>query len=155
MPVVCRGFRIPGPIRPFGVTKNDRRIGVFLIRVAPNIEISPPRASLRATGAFKPGMLVGCMIGDEVQNDTKAASVGFGFPVDVRSPVAEYVSIPRSYVVLQRINLGLFAVLGELSATAASKTLSRNARARLTLVATPPAATRSPTRPRSQQDLRP
>jgi len=37
---------------------------------------------------------------------------------DVRSPVAEYVSIPRSYVVLQRINLGLFAVIGELSATA-------------------------------------
>jgi predicted unusual protein kinase regulating ubiquinone biosynthesis (AarF/ABC1/UbiB family) len=37
---------------------------------------------------------------------------------DVRSPVAEYVSIPRSYVVLQRINLGLFAILGELSATA-------------------------------------
>jgi hypothetical protein len=35
----------------------------------------------------------------------------------VRSPVAGYVSIPRSYVVLQRINLGLFAVLGELSAT--------------------------------------
>jgi predicted unusual protein kinase regulating ubiquinone biosynthesis (AarF/ABC1/UbiB family) len=37
---------------------------------------------------------------------------------DVRSPVAAYVSIPRSYVVLQRINLGLFAVLGELCATA-------------------------------------
>jgi len=36
----------------------------------------------------------------------------------VRSPVAEFVSIPRSYVVLQRINLGLFAVLGEMSATA-------------------------------------
>jgi predicted unusual protein kinase regulating ubiquinone biosynthesis (AarF/ABC1/UbiB family) len=37
---------------------------------------------------------------------------------DVRSPVAEYVSVPRSYVILQRINLGLFAILGELSATA-------------------------------------
>jgi len=37
---------------------------------------------------------------------------------DMRSPVAPYVSIPRSYVVLQRINLGLFAVLGELGATA-------------------------------------
>jgi predicted unusual protein kinase regulating ubiquinone biosynthesis (AarF/ABC1/UbiB family) len=37
---------------------------------------------------------------------------------DVRSPVAKYVSIPRSYVVLQRINLGLFAVLGDLTATA-------------------------------------
>jgi hypothetical protein len=37
---------------------------------------------------------------------------------DLRSPVAEYVSIPRSYVILQRINLGLFALLGDLSATA-------------------------------------
>jgi predicted unusual protein kinase regulating ubiquinone biosynthesis (AarF/ABC1/UbiB family) len=37
---------------------------------------------------------------------------------DLRSPVAEFIAIPRSYVVLQRINLGLFAVLGELSATA-------------------------------------
>jgi predicted unusual protein kinase regulating ubiquinone biosynthesis (AarF/ABC1/UbiB family) len=37
---------------------------------------------------------------------------------DVRSPVAQYVSVPRSYVILQRINLGLFAVLGELTATA-------------------------------------
>jgi predicted unusual protein kinase regulating ubiquinone biosynthesis (AarF/ABC1/UbiB family) len=37
---------------------------------------------------------------------------------DVRSPVAEYASIPRSYVILQRINLGLFALLGDLHATA-------------------------------------
>jgi predicted unusual protein kinase regulating ubiquinone biosynthesis (AarF/ABC1/UbiB family) len=37
---------------------------------------------------------------------------------DVRSPVAQYVAIPRSYVVLQRINLGMFAVLGEMAATA-------------------------------------
>jgi predicted unusual protein kinase regulating ubiquinone biosynthesis (AarF/ABC1/UbiB family) len=37
---------------------------------------------------------------------------------DPRSPVAGYISVPQSYVILQRINLGLFAVLGELSATA-------------------------------------
>jgi len=37
---------------------------------------------------------------------------------DLRSPVADYISVPRPYVILQRINLGLFAVLGELSATA-------------------------------------
>jgi predicted unusual protein kinase regulating ubiquinone biosynthesis (AarF/ABC1/UbiB family) len=37
---------------------------------------------------------------------------------DVRSPVAGYVSVPRAYVILQRINLGLFALLGELNATA-------------------------------------
>jgi predicted unusual protein kinase regulating ubiquinone biosynthesis (AarF/ABC1/UbiB family) len=37
---------------------------------------------------------------------------------DLRSPVADYISVPRPYVILQRINLGLFAVLGDLSATA-------------------------------------
>jgi predicted unusual protein kinase regulating ubiquinone biosynthesis (AarF/ABC1/UbiB family) len=37
---------------------------------------------------------------------------------DLRSPVAAWVAVPRSYVILQRINLGLFAVLGELNATA-------------------------------------
>jgi predicted unusual protein kinase regulating ubiquinone biosynthesis (AarF/ABC1/UbiB family) len=37
---------------------------------------------------------------------------------DLRSPVAEYASVPRSYVILQRINLGLFALLGDLHATA-------------------------------------
>jgi predicted unusual protein kinase regulating ubiquinone biosynthesis (AarF/ABC1/UbiB family) len=43
---------------------------------------------------------------------------------DLRSPVAEYVSIPRSYVILQRINLGLFALLGELTATADWRTIA-------------------------------
>jgi hypothetical protein len=37
---------------------------------------------------------------------------------DLRSPVAAHVAVPRSYVILQRINLGLFALLGELNATA-------------------------------------
>jgi predicted unusual protein kinase regulating ubiquinone biosynthesis (AarF/ABC1/UbiB family) len=37
---------------------------------------------------------------------------------DMRSPVAQYARIPRSYVILQRINLGLFALLGEMKATA-------------------------------------
>ena len=37
---------------------------------------------------------------------------------DVRSPVTTYARIPRSYVILQRINLGLFGLLGELTATA-------------------------------------
>jgi predicted unusual protein kinase regulating ubiquinone biosynthesis (AarF/ABC1/UbiB family) len=37
---------------------------------------------------------------------------------DFGSPLAGYAAIPQSYVVLQRINLGLFAVLGEMHATA-------------------------------------
>src|SRR5580698_572814 len=43
---------------------------------------------------------------------------------DVRSPLAEYIAIPQSYVILQRINLGLFAILGELSATADWRAIS-------------------------------
>jgi len=46
------------------------------------------------------------------------ASAVAGRLVDVRSPLAAYVRLPRSYVILQRINLGLYALLGELSATA-------------------------------------
>ncbi|HEX3606272.1 MAG TPA: AarF/ABC1/UbiB kinase family protein [Candidatus Dormibacteraeota bacterium] len=37
---------------------------------------------------------------------------------DTRGPLAAYSDIPRAYVVLQRINLGLYAVLGSLEATA-------------------------------------
>jgi predicted unusual protein kinase regulating ubiquinone biosynthesis (AarF/ABC1/UbiB family) len=43
---------------------------------------------------------------------------------DLRSPVASFISVPRSYVILQRINLGLFAILGELSATANWRTIA-------------------------------
>ncbi len=43
---------------------------------------------------------------------------------DLRSPVAAYISVPQPYVILQRINLGLFAVLGELSATADWRAIS-------------------------------
>ena len=43
---------------------------------------------------------------------------------DLRSPVADYICVPQPYVVLQRINLGLFAVLGELSATADWRAIS-------------------------------
>jgi predicted unusual protein kinase regulating ubiquinone biosynthesis (AarF/ABC1/UbiB family) len=52
----------------------------------------------------------------EVTGDYASAVVRRFF--DVRSPVAQYARIPQSYVVLQRINLGLFALLGDMHATA-------------------------------------
>jgi len=36
---------------------------------------------------------------------------------DFGNPLAAYANIPRSYVILQRINIGLFAVLGDMAAT--------------------------------------
>jgi predicted unusual protein kinase regulating ubiquinone biosynthesis (AarF/ABC1/UbiB family) len=37
---------------------------------------------------------------------------------DARGPLAPYSDVPREYVIMQRINLGLYAVLGSLGATA-------------------------------------
>jgi hypothetical protein len=35
---------------------------------------------------------------------------------DRSSPIAQYATVPRSFVFIQRINLGLYALLGELEA---------------------------------------
>ncbi|HEY6496372.1 MAG TPA: AarF/ABC1/UbiB kinase family protein [Trebonia sp.] len=43
---------------------------------------------------------------------------------DFKSPLAAYAKIPRPYVIVQRINLGLFAILGQMNATADWRGLS-------------------------------
>ena len=44
--------------------------------------------------------------------------------VDFKSPLAAYAKIPRSYVIVQRINLGVFSVLGQMHATADWRAIS-------------------------------
>jgi predicted unusual protein kinase regulating ubiquinone biosynthesis (AarF/ABC1/UbiB family) len=44
--------------------------------------------------------------------------------VDFKSPLAAYAKIPRSYVIIQRINLGVFSILGEMHATADWRAIS-------------------------------
>jgi hypothetical protein len=36
---------------------------------------------------------------------------------DRTSPIAQYATVPKAFVFIQRINLGLYALLGELRAT--------------------------------------
>ena len=36
---------------------------------------------------------------------------------DRSSPIAQYATVPKTFVFIQRINLGLYALLGELQAT--------------------------------------
>jgi predicted unusual protein kinase regulating ubiquinone biosynthesis (AarF/ABC1/UbiB family) len=55
--------------------------------------------------------------GPRTMTGSYASSVSRKF-FDFHSPLTPYARIPRSYVILQRINLGLFALLGDLSATA-------------------------------------
>ena len=90
------------------------------------------RASLENAGFLRPGAPLGTQAiidhlavfydtirepGPLTITSDYASSVVRRF-FDLRSPVAGYIAVPRPYVLLQRINLGLFAVLGELSATA-------------------------------------
>ncbi|MCU1367016.1 MAG: hypothetical protein JWN39_2655, partial [Ilumatobacteraceae bacterium] len=37
--------------------------------------------------------------------------------IDSGSPISQYATVPKSFVFIQRINLGLYAILGELHAT--------------------------------------
>jgi predicted unusual protein kinase regulating ubiquinone biosynthesis (AarF/ABC1/UbiB family) len=65
------------------------------------------------------GQFYGTVLRDEPMTITSAyASSLFRRYFDARTPLAPYTNIPRTYVILQRINLGLYAVLGSLNATA-------------------------------------
>ena len=96
------------------------------------------RASLENAGFLRPGAPVSTQAivehlavfydtirepGPRTITSDYASSVVRRF-FDVRSPVAAHIAVPRPYVILQRINLGLFAVLGELSATADWRAIS-------------------------------
>jgi predicted unusual protein kinase regulating ubiquinone biosynthesis (AarF/ABC1/UbiB family) len=121
----------------FGMVKHFADADVMpLMQMARNLCVNDDpgrfRASMEAAGFLVPGApLTDAQIVDhlavfyqliresrtvEVTSDYASAVVRRFF--DVRSPVAQYARIPQSYVVLQRINLGLFALLGEIHATA-------------------------------------
>jgi predicted unusual protein kinase regulating ubiquinone biosynthesis (AarF/ABC1/UbiB family) len=65
------------------------------------------------------GHFYGTVLKDEPMTITSAyaSSIVRRF-FDARGPLAPYSDVPREYVVMQRINLGLYAVLGSLNATA-------------------------------------
>ena len=65
------------------------------------------------------GQFYGTVLTDTPMTITKEyASTLFRRYFDSRTPLAPYTNIPRTYVILQRINLGLYAMLGSLNATA-------------------------------------
>ena len=90
------------------------------------------RASLEQAGFLKAGAPVptqvvvdrfgqfyGTVLRDEPMTLTPAyASAIVRRFFDARGPLAPYSNVPREYVIMQRINLGLYAVLGSLHATA-------------------------------------
>ena len=90
------------------------------------------RSALERAGFLKPGapvttetvvdrfgLFYSTVLRDEPMTITPAlASAIVRRFFDAKGPLAPYSDVPRAYVILQRINLGLYAVLGSLNATA-------------------------------------
>jgi predicted unusual protein kinase regulating ubiquinone biosynthesis (AarF/ABC1/UbiB family) len=121
----------------FGMVKHFTDTDIYpLMQMARNLCVDHDparfRASLEEAGFLVPGApLTDDQITDHLAvfyqliRESKTVTVTGDYAsavvrrfFDVRSPVAQYARIPRSYVILQRINLGLFALLGEMRATA-------------------------------------
>jgi predicted unusual protein kinase regulating ubiquinone biosynthesis (AarF/ABC1/UbiB family) len=90
------------------------------------------RASLEGAGFLRPGAPVstevvvdrfGVFYGTVLRDAPLTITPAYASAIvrrffDAKGPLAPYSDVPRAYVVLQRINLGLYAVLGSLHATA-------------------------------------
>jgi len=90
------------------------------------------RSALERAGFLKPGAPVptetvvdrfGLFYSTVLQDAPMTITPAFASTIvrrffDAKGPLAPYSDVPRTYVILQRINLGLYAVLGSLNATA-------------------------------------
>jgi len=121
----------------FGLTKHfsDQDLAPLIDAVRFLVVENDPdgfRASLERAGFLRPGAPVSTeavvdrfgvfystVLRDEPMTLTPAyASAIVRRFFDARGPLAPYSDVPRAYVILQRINLGLYALLGSLHATA-------------------------------------
>ena len=66
MPIKCLGLIVPGPIRFFGVEKDNWGVLIALVRLRPDVEIARRRAGLCFAGAFEPRVLIRGMIDHEL-----------------------------------------------------------------------------------------
>jgi tRNA A-37 threonylcarbamoyl transferase component Bud32 len=121
----------------FGLTKrfNDRDL-LPLVEALRCLVIEKDgdcfRSALERAGFLKPGAPVptetvvdrfGLFYSTVLQDAPMTITPAFASAIvrrffDAKGPLAPYSDVPRTYVVLQRINLGLYAVLGSLNATA-------------------------------------
>ena len=94
---------------------------------APGFRNALERAGFLRPGAPVPDQLVvdrfGHFYGTVLQDRPMTLTPEYSTAIvrrffDARSPLAPYSDVPRAYVVMQRINLGLYSVLGSMNATA-------------------------------------
>ncbi len=75
MPVECSGLLIPRPVRLLGVSEDDPRVGILLIRLTPDVPMTLGRIG-RAARFLKPRMLIRGVIEHQIRNHPDAALVG-------------------------------------------------------------------------------
>jgi hypothetical protein len=75
VPVVRLRRIVPGPVRRLGVGEDDADALVFLVRLAPHVEVALGRPGRRAARGLEPRMLVGRVVDDELGDHADAARV--------------------------------------------------------------------------------
>ena len=74
MPIVLSAYLVIGPVRGFGVDKNNAGILVVLVAVSPNVKI-PVFALGILAGSFEPRVLVRGVVDYNIDQDADAALV--------------------------------------------------------------------------------
>ncbi len=75
MPVIGLGDRVPGPVGLFGVSKNDARVFIFFVGVAPHVIVALRRSGSGEPSALEPGVLIGGVVDDQFDHYLQTAVV--------------------------------------------------------------------------------
>ena len=75
VPIVGLRGGVPGPVRALRVGKDDPRLGVLLVRVAPDVEVALGRARGGAARSLKPRMLIGGVVDHELGDHAEVAAM--------------------------------------------------------------------------------
>ena len=73
VPVIGLRYRIPAPVRHFGIEKDDARFLEFIASVAPHVIVALRGTARCVAGALKPGVLVRAVVDDQLDNNADAA----------------------------------------------------------------------------------
>src|SRR5258706_11449325 len=77
MPIIGFGDRVPGPIGGLEVFEYDARVLIFVLSIAPDIEVALLAARRGAPGALKPRVLIGSVIEHQLGNHAQTTPMRF------------------------------------------------------------------------------
>src|SRR5918996_2681937 len=103
VPVISLGHWIPSPVGKLEILKNDARVAVFLLAIAPNVKVARAATRLGLARALKPWVLVRGVIDHQLADDGETAPVGFpkkDFEILHRAVIGMDVRVVRNVVAI-------------------------------------------------------